>query len=156
MCLALQKAKDAWGDGLSFWADRRHEQRHGRRTKGPELSLASLKVFRRDAGIRLRLQGESMGAKLIPWGRSYASTSRCLEARIVVLTLSRNRRRPSAVLERLSSSLAYGNFPFLKCLLRVQYLSYLLDQGVSSERLFQERRVGCQPSMSSDGVVCIP
>ncbi len=39
--------------------------------------------------------------------------------------------------------------------LRVQYLSYLPDQGISSKRLFQERRAGCQPSMSSDGVVCI-
>jgi len=66
VCLALQKAKDAWGYGLSSWAQRRQEERHGRRTKGPELSLpSSRKVFRRDPGIRLRLQGESIGSKLV-------------------------------------------------------------------------------------------
>ena len=32
VCLALQKAKNAWGDGLSSWADRRHAlyKRHQR------------------------------------------------------------------------------------------------------------------------------
>ena len=65
VCLALQKAKDVWGYGLSSWAQRRQEERHGRRTKGPELSLPnSLKVFHRDDGIRLRLHGESVAAKL--------------------------------------------------------------------------------------------
>ncbi len=84
VCLALQKAKDAWGYGLSSWAQRRHEQRHGRRTKGPELSLpSSLKVFRQD-GIRLRLQGESIGSKLVPWGRSYAIPKRLESSHILL------------------------------------------------------------------------
>ncbi len=86
VCLALQKAKDAWGYGLSSWAQRRQEQRHGRRTKGPELSLpSSLKVFRRDAGIRLRLQGESIGSKLVPWGRSYAVPKRLESSHILLM-----------------------------------------------------------------------
>jgi len=86
VCLALQKAKDAWGYGLSSWAQRRHEERHGRRTKGPDLSLpGSLKVFRRDAGIRLRLQGESMGSKLVPWDRSYAIPKRLESSHIMLM-----------------------------------------------------------------------
>jgi len=86
VCLALQKAKDAWGYGLSSWAQRRQEERHGRRTKGPELSLpSSLKVFRRDDGIRLNLQGESMGSKLLPWGRSYAIPKRLESSHIMLM-----------------------------------------------------------------------
>ncbi len=55
VCLALQKAKDAWGDGRSSRMNRRYEKRHGRRTKGPELSLpSSLKVFRRDPATSFR------------------------------------------------------------------------------------------------------
>ncbi len=86
VCLALQKAKDAWGYGLSSWAQRRQEERHGRRTKGPELSLpSSLKVFRRDDGIRLKLQGESVGSKLLPWGRSYAIPKRLESSHIMLM-----------------------------------------------------------------------
>jgi len=86
LCLALQKAKDAWGYGLSSWARRRQEERHGRRTKGPELRLpSSLNVFRRDTGIRLRLQGESVGAKLLPWGRSYAIPKRLESSHILLM-----------------------------------------------------------------------
>ena len=86
VCLALQKAKDVWGYGLSSWAQRRHEERHGRRTKGPELSLpSSLKMFRRDDGIRLKLQGESMGSKLVPWGRSYAIPKRLESSHIMLM-----------------------------------------------------------------------
>jgi len=97
LCLALQKAKNAWGYGLSSWADRRHEERHGRRTKGPELSLpSSLKVFRRDAGIRLRLQGESMESKFIPWGRSYAIPKR-LESSHVMLMGDTGAGKSSAI-----------------------------------------------------------
>jgi len=85
VCIALQKAKDAWGYGLSSWAQRRQEERHGRRTKGPELSLPSrLKVFHRD-GIRLKLQGESMGSKLVPWGRSYAIPKRLESSHIMLM-----------------------------------------------------------------------
>jgi len=85
VCLALQKAKDAWGYGLSSRADRRHEERHGRRTKGPELSLPSLKIFHRDDGIRLKLQGESVGSKLLPWGRSYAIPKRLESSHILLM-----------------------------------------------------------------------
>ena len=85
VCIALQKAKDAWGYGLSSWAQRRQEERHGRRTKGPEVSLPSrLKVFRRD-GIRLKLQGESIGSKLVPWGRSYAIPKRLESSHIMLM-----------------------------------------------------------------------
>jgi len=85
VCIALQKAKEAWGYGLSSWAQRRQEERHGRRTKGPELSLPSrLKMFRRD-GIRLKLQGESMGSKLVPWGRSYAIPKRLESSHIMLM-----------------------------------------------------------------------
>jgi len=85
VCLALQKAKDAWGYGLSSWAQRRHEERHGRRTKGPKLSRPAWLRWRADAGIRLRLQGESMGSKLLPWGRSYAIPKRLESSHILLM-----------------------------------------------------------------------
>ena len=86
VCFSIQKAKDAWGYGLSSWAQRWQEERHGRRTKGPKLSLpSSLKVFRRDDGIRLKLQGESVAAKLVPWGRSYAIPKRLESSHILLM-----------------------------------------------------------------------
>jgi len=85
VCLALQKAKDAWGYGLSSWAQRRQEERHGRRTKGPKLSRPAWLRWRADAGIRLRLQGESMGSKLLPWGRSYAIPKRLESSHIMLM-----------------------------------------------------------------------
>ncbi len=85
VCLALQKAKDAWGDGLSSRMNRRHEKRHGRRTKGPELTRPAWLRWRADAGIRLRLQGESIGAKLLPWGRSYAIPKRLESSHILLM-----------------------------------------------------------------------
>jgi len=85
VCLALQKAKDAWGYGLSSWAQRRQEERHGRRTKGPELTRPAWLRWRRDAGIRLRLQGESMGSKLVPWVRSYAIPKRLESSHLMLM-----------------------------------------------------------------------
>ncbi len=85
LCLALQKAKDAWGYGLSSWAQRRQEERHGRRTKGPELSRPAWLRWRAAAGIRLKLQGESAAAKLIPWGRSYAIPKRLESSHILLM-----------------------------------------------------------------------
>ncbi len=85
LCIALQKAKDAWGYGLSSWAQRRQEERHGRRTKGPELSLPGLKMLRRDSGIRLKLQGENIGSKLLPWRRSYAIPKRLESSHILLM-----------------------------------------------------------------------
>jgi hypothetical protein len=85
LCLALQKAKDAWGYGLSSWAQRRQEERHGRRTKGPELSRPAWLQGRGSTGIRLRLQGESIGSKLVPWGRSYAIPKRLESSHIMLM-----------------------------------------------------------------------
>jgi len=85
VCLALQQAKDAWGYGLSSWAQRRQEERHGRRTKGPELTRPAWLRWRRNAGIRLRVQGESRGSKLVPWGRSYAIPKRLESSHIMLM-----------------------------------------------------------------------
>jgi hypothetical protein len=49
--------KHSWGRELGSWADRRREQRHGRRTKGPELDSAfSLKRAGKEDGIRFQLR----------------------------------------------------------------------------------------------------
>ena len=42
-------------------------------------------MFRRDAGIRLKLQGESIAAKLLPWGRSYAIPKRLESSHIMLM-----------------------------------------------------------------------
>jgi len=108
VCIALQKAKDTWGYGLSSWAQRRQEERHGRRTKGPELSLPSrLKVFRRD-GIRLKLQGESVASKLVPWGRSYAIPKR-LESSHIMLMGDTGSGKSSAIRQILRQVKARGD-----------------------------------------------
>ncbi len=85
LCLALQKAKDAWGYGLSSRAQRRQEEHHGRRTKGPEVTRPAWLRLRRDGGIQLRLEGESMGSKLLPWGRSYAIPKRLESSHILLM-----------------------------------------------------------------------
>jgi len=65
--------------------NRRHEERHGRRTKGPELTRPAWLRWRADAGIRLRVQGESIGSKLLPWGRSYAIPKRLESSHIMLM-----------------------------------------------------------------------
>ncbi len=42
-------------------------------------------MFRRDSGIRLKLQGESIGSKLLPWGRSYAIPKRLESSHILLM-----------------------------------------------------------------------
>jgi hypothetical protein len=83
------QVKHSWGRELGSWANRRREQRHGRRTKGPELDSAfSLKRVGKEDGIRFQLrwaEGSPLWAKLLPFGPTYRVPRRLESSHIMLM-----------------------------------------------------------------------
>jgi hypothetical protein len=100
----LPLAREAWSSGAASRADRRRERRHGRRTKGPELAIPGWTIgkaierfrARRDAGIRLRLTGDSPLSKL-PWFGPTYRIPRRLESSHVLLMGDTGSGKSSAI-----------------------------------------------------------
>ncbi len=89
LLLALEQARQSWrSEPREWWQTRAQEQRHGRRTRGPELGPAPSspprRWFGRDPGIRLPMGGEGALAKLLP-GRSYLVPQRLESSHILLL-----------------------------------------------------------------------
>ncbi len=85
LLLALERARQAWrSEPRAWWQTKEQERRHGRRTRGPELSPPLRRWLGRDPGIRLPLIGESTLAKLLP-SRSYLVPQRLESSHILLL-----------------------------------------------------------------------
>jgi hypothetical protein len=91
------RRREAWSSASDSWVDRRRERRHGRPVRGPEwgpeLKLPGWTIgraierfrARRDAGIRLRLTGDSLLSKL-PWfGPTYRIPRRLESSHILLM-----------------------------------------------------------------------
>jgi hypothetical protein len=85
LLLALEQARQSWrSEPREWWQTKEQERRHGRRTRGPELSSPLRRWLGRDPGIRLQLTGEGALAKLLP-GRSYLVPQRLESSHILLL-----------------------------------------------------------------------
>ncbi len=92
-----RKVGPAWGSESSKrWEDRAYEARHGRRTRGPQLSLPVRQWLGKDAGIRLKLAGEGVLGKVLPTGGSY-QVPRKLESSHILLMGDTGSGKSSAI-----------------------------------------------------------